>query len=101
VDVSSAPTLTLTFYRWLNSDESAYMTSTVEVFDGASWVSIYANPGSALVTDGAWTKEAYDVTPYKGSAFQVRFGYAILSATVYSMSGWNVDDVTLSTASCP
>jgi hypothetical protein len=101
VDTSAAPTLMLTFYRWLNSDESQYMASTVEVFDGSSWVPIYTNPSSGLVTDAAWTKEEYDVTQYKGSAFRVRFGYALVSGSVYSMSGWNIDDVTLSATSCP
>jgi hypothetical protein len=63
----------------------------------------YTNPASGLVTDAAWTKEEYDVTPYKGAgaAFRVRFGYAILSASAYSMSGWNVDDVTVSAGFLP
>jgi hypothetical protein len=101
VDVSAAPTLVLTFYRWLNSDNTTYMTSTVDVFDGSSWQNVYTNPSSALVEDSAWTKEQYDVSVYKSSAFRVRFGYEIPSNTVYAMSCWNVDDVTLSTAACP
>jgi hypothetical protein len=101
VDVSSAPSLTLTFYRWLNSDEPAYMVSTVDVFDGTAWKNLYTNPPSALVTDAAWTKVEYDVTTYKNAAFRVRFGFASTSTKVYAMSSWNVDDVTLSTASCP
>jgi hypothetical protein len=101
VDISAAPAVKLTFYRWLNSDESTYMVSTADVFDGSSWVPLYANPSSGLVTDAAWTKQEYDVTQYKSIVFQVRFGYALVSASVYSMSGWNVDDVTLSATSCP
>src|SRR5579883_1808188 len=56
VDVSAAPSLRLTFYRWLNTDSATYMTSTVDVYDGASWVNLYTNPGGAgnLVTDNAW-----------------------------------------------
>jgi hypothetical protein len=101
VDVSAAPALKLTFYRWLNSDESSYMTSTVDVFDGSTWQNIYQNPASGLVTDNAWTKQEYDVTEYKNAAFQVRFGYSISTTSVYAMSCWNVDDVTLSSPSCP
>jgi hypothetical protein len=101
VDVSAAPTLVLTFYRWLNSDNTMYMTSTVDVFDGSAWQNVYQNPSSALVTDKAWTKEEYDVSPYENAHFRVRFGYSIVSSSVYAMSCWNVDDVTLSTSSCP
>jgi hypothetical protein len=107
VDVSAAPALKLTFYRWLNSDDGAYMTSTVDVFDGSRWRNVYQNPSSSqsptsdLVTDNAWTKQEFDVSAFKNAAFQVRFGYSISTSSVYAMSCWNVDDVTLSTLSCP
>jgi hypothetical protein len=103
IDVSAAPSVMLQFYRWLNSDADGWMTSTVDVFDGASWVNVYANPSGAgnVVADDAWTYVAYDVTAQKNAAFQVRFGYAVTDAGVYSMSCWNVDDVTISSASCP
>jgi hypothetical protein len=102
VDVSGAPAVKLAFWRWLNSDASEYMTSTVDVFDGSTWVNVYTNPSGAgnLVTDAAWTRQEYDVTAHRNAAFRVRFGYAIVSTNVYAMSVWNVDDVRLSTASC-
>jgi hypothetical protein len=103
VDVSAAPALKLSFWRWLNSDAAGWMTSTVDVFDGSAWVNVYTNPSGAgnIVADASWSRVEYDVTAYKNAAFRVRFGYAINSASVYAMSCWNVDDVTLSTASCP
>jgi hypothetical protein len=101
VDVASAPAVWLTFYRWLNSDEGSYMTSTVDVWDGAGWVNLYSNPASTVVTDAAWTRESFDLTAYENAALKVRFGYAVLSASVYAMSCWNVDDVMLSTVACP
>jgi len=103
VDVSAAPALKLAFWRWLNSDAAGWMTSTVDVFDGTAWVNVYTNPSGSgnIVADAAWTRVEYDVTAYRSAAFRVRFGYAIASAGVYAMSCWNVDDVTLSTASCP
>jgi hypothetical protein len=103
VDTSSAPSLKLAFYRWLNSDAAGWMTSTVDVFDGSAWVNVYTNPSGSgnIVSDAAWTRVEYDVTAYKNAAFRVRFGYAITSTGVYSMSCWNVDDLTVSTISCP
>jgi hypothetical protein len=102
VDVSAAPSLKLAFYRWLNSDASDWMTSTVDIYDGTAWVNVYTNPAGAgnIVADAAWTRFEYDVTAYKNAAFRVRFGYAITSTGVYAMSCWNVDDLTLSTLSC-
>ncbi len=103
VDTTSASSLQLTFYRWLNTDAGAYMVSTVDVFDGTAWHTLYTNPTPAgqLVTDGVWTLQTFDVTAYKSAAFQVRFGVSIVAKGVYVMSSWNVDDVTLSTLSCP
>jgi hypothetical protein len=103
IDVTSAPAVYLTFYRWLNSDEAAYMTSTVDVYDGTAWVNVYTNPSGSgnLVADAAWTKLQYDVTAQKNAAFRVRFGYAVLSTSGYSMSCWNVDDITVSSVACP
>jgi hypothetical protein len=101
VNTSAAGTLFLTFYRWLNSDRSGYMTSTVDVYDGTRWVNLYSNPSTAIVSDSAWTRESYDVTMYKNASFRVRFGYAIVGASVYAMSCWNVDDVSISTVACP
>jgi hypothetical protein len=103
VDVSAAPSVKLGFYRWLNSDASGWMTSTVDVFDGTTWVNVYTNPSGTgnVVTDSTWTKVEYDVTAQKNAAFRVRFGYAVPDSGVYSMSCWNIDDLTLSTGSCP
>ena len=103
VDVASAPSVFLTFYRWLNSDALTYMTSTVDVYDGTSWVNLYTNPSGSgnIVADAAWARQSYDVTAYKNAAFRVRFGYAVVNAGVYEMSCWNVDDVALSTVACP
>lgn len=101
VDLSQASAATLTFYRWLNSDESTYMTSTVDVYDGTSWVNLYTNGSSAIVTDAAWTKQQFPLTPYLNAHLQVRFGFTLVTASVYSMSCWNVDDVTISSIACP
>lgn len=103
VDTSSASTLELRFYRWLNSDADGWMSSTVDVYDGSAWVNVYTNPSGAgnIVADSAWTLVEYDVTAQKNAAFRVRFGYEVTDSGVYSMSCWNVDDVMVSTAACP
>jgi hypothetical protein len=102
LDVSGAVTLELAFWRWLNTDASGWMASTVDVYDGSAWVNVYTNPSGAgnLVTDAAWTPQAIDVIAQKNAAFQVRFGYSIANAEVYAMSAWNVDDVSIAGTTC-
>jgi hypothetical protein len=98
-------TVNLTYWRWLNCDYDPFTTHTVEVYNGTSWVTVWSNAslGNVLVTDSAWNRSAIDVTSYKNSQFRVRFGYRTDKQGAFLawiMSGWNVDDVTLSSGAC-
>jgi hypothetical protein len=93
--------LTLTFYRWLNSDYTPYMDNVVEVFNGTSWVSLWQSGGSATV-DSSWVQQSYDLTSYKSSALRVRFGHSVGSTSAYTVSSWNIDDLVITSgSSCP
>ena len=70
------------------------MKHTVEVFDGDKWNVIYQT-GSADTADGAWTRQAFDLTPYLSKKFGVRFGYQVLQAGGPAVGGWNVDDIVV------
>ncbi|MCX8092537.1 MAG: T9SS type A sorting domain-containing protein [Candidatus Goldbacteria bacterium] len=93
IDASSASELQLRFYRYLNCDYVQYISATVEVYDGSSWIQIYLNPPSQLVTDNEWKEMVYDVTAYKSSKFRVRFGHSVNKSGAFIMSGWNLDDI--------
>jgi hypothetical protein len=97
IDTSVPGSVTLQFQRWLNSDYMPYMRNTVEVFDGSTWVTIWSTGGSPGVRDDTWTLQSFDVTAYKSSSFQARFGYSIGSLGVYTVSSWNVDDFRVET----
>lgn len=86
---------TLSFSRWLGCDYSPFMTSTVSVFNGASWHTIYFSPSYCLA-DSAWTPITFDVTAYANPNFRFRFSYAILNAGSYASPSWNIDNVSLS-----
>lgn len=88
--------LMLGFARWLNSDYTPYMQSTVDVFDGTSWQSIFASGGSPGIQDGAWMNFSFDVSAFSNSAFRVRFGFNVGAPGAFTCSGWNIDNVTLS-----
>ena len=93
INTAGVENLTLTFWRWLNSDYDPYMTNNIEVFDGATWVEIWATGPAPGTQDSVWTYQEFDVTAHANSNFQVRFGYAISSNGVYDVSSWNIDDV--------
>jgi hypothetical protein len=103
INLSSAPTAYLELWRWLNSDYPIFMDSTVEVYNGSSWVTIFSvPPGGPEITDFAWTKFSYDVTAHKNANFRVRFGWSVGEAGVFDVTSWNIDDLRLvANQNCP
>jgi hypothetical protein len=95
IDTQNASNLRLYFWRWLNSDYAPYMVNAVDVYNGSEWVRIWETGGPPGIVDSSWQFVSHDVTAYKNSNFQVRFGFMIGSGGVYSIGGWNVDDVVL------
>lgn len=95
IDLSSLPAsenVYLDFWRWLNMSAPPAMQSNIEVWNGNSWVQIWAN--GAAVTDPAWQNFTYNVTSYKGAAFRVRFGLKVMNGAP-TVSSWNIDHVRL------
>jgi hypothetical protein len=98
---AAAPPLRLTFWRWLNSDYPGFMTSIVEVFDGTTWHAVYQSTPGLAVFDNAWQFQAFDISAYSNANLQVRFGHTVTSGGVFTVSGWNVDELRLSDGTCP
>jgi hypothetical protein len=96
INISGVPSAYLNFARWLNSDYTPYMQNTIDVYDGTNWINIFITGSSPGVQDSAWvTCLSYNVTAYANSNFQVRFGYSIGSTGVFTVSSWNVDNVSI------
>jgi hypothetical protein len=91
--------LSLSLWRWLNSDVDPKMTSVIEVRDGNSWTVLWENDGNMVVADDMWTQHEFDVTNYKSADFRVRIGYKATGAAA-DVGGWNVDDVLLAPPQC-
>ncbi|MDI1448380.1 MopE-related protein [Polyangium sp. 6x1] len=98
INASGAGSIVLDFWRFLNSDGYPWMTNSIEVYNGSSWVVIWQKPdtGSTL-EDSAWTNIVHNLTTYKNANLQIRFGYNIGQVDEYSylMSSWNLDDVVI------
>jgi hypothetical protein len=86
--------VTLDVYRWLNSDYPNFMYSTVEVSKNFLFDTIYTAPFPG-VTDSAWMLQSFDVTAYKSTTFQVRFGVNVVDNGAYTVSSWNLDDILI------
>jgi len=98
INCSSVSSVTLSFWRWLNSDYTPYMESVVEVYNGSSWTVIFTS-GDSGIEDSSWTYWQADVSAYAAynANFRVRFGHTVTDSGVFVMSGWNIDDFVVST----
>jgi hypothetical protein len=99
-------TVKFAFYRWLNSDYDPFMHNSVDVWDGAQWVNLWTSGGAPGVQDSppvgaGWTYVEHDVTAYASAAMQVRFGFDINANGVFTIGSWNVDDVRVTSVTCP
>ena len=97
--------IVLTYYRVLNSDYPGYMDSTLEVKNAAgTWVVLFSVPQFTPISEQSWLKYTHDVSAHAANNpnFQMRWGWSTTgSALTYTVSGWNVDDVSLANAACP
>lgn len=94
-NTSAATSLYFEYARWLNSDFTPFMQNTVDVYNGTSWVNLFSTGESPPVQDNAWTPQSFNISSYKSTTTQVRFGFNIGSSDVWSVSSWNVDDVKI------
>jgi hypothetical protein len=100
INTAAATSVFIGYSRWLNSDFDPYMKSIVQVFDGSTWHTIWQTAGSPSITDSSWVEQSFEVTQYKNANLRVRFGYKIGNSQVFSVSGWNVDDVVVTAVTC-
>ena len=96
INVSVPGSVTLSFWRWLNSEGPLFARSSVEVFHGTRWVTVFEN--TTEIKDSVWGQFSYDVSAYKSADFRVRFGYDVSLGNLRNMSGWSIDDILVESA---
>ena len=95
IDLSSLPaneTVYLDFWRWLNTAAPMTMQNTIEVYNGTSWVQVWASVGP--LADSAWNNVTYNISPHKNARLRVRFGFSVGNGAP-AASSWNIDHVRL------
>lgn len=103
VDLTGLSAVTLSFQRVLANYDAAIQNSFVEVWNGASWVTIWqAVENNGLVFgNNSWVLQSFDVSAYANAAFKVRFGHVGASpsflcvSTSAALPGWTIDNVAL------
>ena len=96
VDASGYGQVTLEFWRWMGTDYPDYQYQHIQVYDGATWATIWEKPADGQqIVDTEWTLISYDITAYANANLQVRWGNNINKSGVWLTSGWNVDDVLI------
>ncbi len=91
-DASMVSTLSLQFRRWLNVEAPATRAAKVEVYDGTAWVNVWTN--TAAISESSWSTQTLNLLAYKNSAMRIRFGWT--GAATSKVSGWNLDDISVS-----
>ena len=87
----------LKFARWLNTDESDYVSSKVEVStDNSSWDMIWEHTGDPI-TDSIWQVMRHNISSIadRQATVYIRWSYEIRQLLTYPYSGWNIDDIQL------
>jgi len=99
MDFSAYSHVHLQFARWLNSDEADFVRVFIEVStDGVTWQPVWEyGDGETSITDDAWRIVRYPLGVIANRQPQVfiRWGYHVLDAEAYRLSGWNIDDVQI------
>lgn len=98
IDCSRSSNTYLQFERWLNTDYPSFVDSRIEVSrDNSTWHLVWANTPGNIIEDGSWSTITHDISEWADgqNTVYIRWGYFVGSASAYSMSGWNIDDVRI------
>lgn len=86
--------VTLSFWRFLNSDVPTKTKHTVDVCNGGTCVNLWSN--TAAVKDSAWTQVSYTIPSANVQAnMTIRFGMQVVATGGSKISSWNIDDIEI------
>ncbi len=91
---ASTGAISLSFWRWLNTDCCGWMYTSVEIStnNGTSWTKLWETGDQ--VSDSVWTQVTFDITAYKSATTKIRFGVrTVYDYSNWTVSNWNIDDV--------
>ena len=99
VDTSKLPSVWLTFWRHLHADYMYFAVVHVDVWNGASWITVLEGYPQPVTNDMQWQEIDLELTEHKNPAMQVRFCHQRNNGA-YFHGGWSLDDVTIGEIAC-
>ncbi len=88
------PRVFVRFARWLGVDRAPLDRATVQVYDGASWFEVWANPEQP-VYDTGWVAMEIDVSSRLANKPAARVGFGHTSNGSGTGCGWNIDNLEI------
>ena len=109
IDCSGYNDVELSFYRWLNVQDSPYDNATVQITttpeDAESWTTIYQNPNDSSIGwlhETSWSQHMYDISMMADGQPEVYIRWCMGPTDgLYAMAGWNIDDVVITGVQSP
>ncbi len=100
INCSNRSGVNLSFWRWLGVERNLYDHAYIEVYNGASWISIFEN-GATTIDESAWSQWNYNVSAYanNNANFRIRFGLGTTDVA-WEYCGWNIDDISVTAVQC-
>ncbi len=98
-DLSGLTGVSVSFYRWLGVERSAFDHARFEVSNnaGATWTTLFQNSATTSLDETAWTQHTYDISAIADNQPDVRFRWVMGTTDVSVIyHGWNVDDFVIS-----
>ena len=93
------PSVWLTFWRHLHADYMYFAVVHVDVWNGASWITVLEGYPQPVTNDIEWKEIDLELTAHKNPAMRVRFCHQRNNGA-YFHGGWSVDDVTIGEIAC-
>jgi len=96
VDLTTAASVQLSFWRWLGVERDTYDNARVRLsVDGGAWTVLWEN-GSETIDDDAWSEQIIDITAQAAGHADVRIQWTYGSSDgSWNYAGWNIDDVRI------
>jgi len=95
IDLSSADSARLVFWRWLGVERNNYDHARVRLsVDGGAWETVWEN-GADTIDESAWTQQSIDIDQAAGHAdVRIQWTYGSSDGS-WNYAGWNIDDVSI------
>jgi hypothetical protein len=101
IDCSGKKNVSLKYMRWLNVEQNTFDNAYIDVYDGSIWHEKVWSNGNTI-TENYWTAQSIDISHLVDGKDKVRIRFTLgPTDSGWYYSGWNIDNVELTTKPDP